>query len=550
MSTGHWASRYAARRRAARAIADLASQEHVERNDSGASVAPSGGRSGAGPDPAAAGFADRSGVFGLNDVLRAVRAGRWLIVAGVAVGLAAGGVLSTTAERTYVSSSELFVSVARTPDAPSAYQGSLFTRERMDSYARLLTTSALAQRVVDDIGGPLDADEVADRVSAVPLPDTDILQITVTDTSPARAQAIGDSLGRQFTQQVLELETSDGAQGPAVQVTPFEPATFQPTPVTPEPSRYLVLGGALGLLLGLAAALLRQRLDRSVRTSHQVRKATGTALVSRLYEDKRLARLPLPRQLDGPSPATKGFRALRLNVEHAGAGRPRVLVVTSAAPGEGKSTVAVGLSVSLARSGSRVVLVEGNLWRPRLAPYLGVSPGDRGVTDVLAGRAAAQDVIVATEVANLALLPAGPMPEDPGELLGSMEMDALLQALRGSYDYVIVDATALLPLVDAAAVSALSDGCLLVTRCGKARQHELAEAATAIAAVNARLIGVVLNRVPVAAASPAERQKYRADSTRRTWMRPSAGSGFDEAPTDDPEPDVLTAGPGREDAGR
>lgn len=488
--------------------------------------------------------ADSDEVFRLSDVLKAIRSGRWFLVAGVVLGLVTGGALSMTVERTYVSTSELFVSVARTPDAPSAYQGSLFTRERMDSYARLLTTSALAQRVVDDIGGPLTAEEVAAKVNAVPLPDTDILEITVTDTAPERAQAIADSLGRQFTGQVTELETSDGAQGPAVQVTPFEPATFDPTPVTPQPLRYVLLGGALGLLLGLAVALLRHRSDRRVRTTADVERAAGSALVSRLYEDKRLSRLPLPLQLDGASASAKAFRAIGLNLEHAAGGRPPVLVVTSAAPGEGKSTVAVGLAVSLARSGSRVVLVEGNLWRPRLTRYLGVTAGEQGLTDVLAGSAGVHDTVIATDRAGLSVLPAGPMPEDSGDLLGSDRMRVLLQTLRETYDYVIVDATAVLPLVDAAAVSALADGCLLVTRYGKARRHELREAATALAAVGARLVGVVLNRVPSDAATSAERQRYKPDSGRRKAARPSARPGRTAPPpAHEQEPDVLVVEP-------
>ncbi len=489
-------------------------------------------------------------VFRLSDVLGAIRSGRWLLVLGLVLGLATGGALSMAVERTYVSTSELFVSVARTPDAPSAYQGSLFTRERMDSYARLLTTSALAQRVVDDIGGPLSAEEVAAKVSAVPLPDTDILQITVTDTAPERAQAIADSLGRQFTSQVTELETSDGARGPSVQVTAFEPATFDPAPVTPQPLRYVLLGGGLGLLLALALTLLRHRSDQRVRATADVERAAGTALVSRLYEDKRLSRLPLPVQLEGATASAKAFRAIGLNLEHAAGGRPPVLVVTSAAPGDGKSTVAVGLAVSLARSGSRVVLVEGNLWRPRLARYLGVAERDQGLTDVLAGSAGLQDTVVATDRAGLFVLPAGPMPEDTGELLGSAQMRGLLKQLRESYDYVIVDATALLPLVDAAAVSALADGCLLVTRYGRTRRHELREAATALAAVDARLVGVVLNRVPADAASSAERQRYRPDSTRQRGARPTAQPAAgsppptgqprpDEPRPDEPRPDAL-----------
>jgi succinoglycan biosynthesis transport protein ExoP len=483
-------------------------------------------------------------VFRLNEVLRAVRAGRWAIIVGLLTGLALAGALSATTVRTYVSSTELFVTVPRTPDAPSAYQGSLFTRERMDSYARLLTTSQLAQEVVDDTGIPLTADQVVGKVTAVPVPNTDILEITVNDTTPERAQAIADSLGRQFTEQVAELETSD-AQGPTIQVRTIEPATFEPT-ATPALSRYLALGAALGLLAGLAFALVRQRLDGTIRSNGDAQRATGTALVSRVYENDQLSKLPESGLLEESSPMTKAFRALRLNLEHAGgASRPQVVVVTSAAPEDGKSTVAVGLSVSLSRSGSRVLLVEGNLWRPRLTRYLGLAASDRGLTDVLAGTADVQEVSLSSNDSRLTVLPAGPMPEDPGEILGSKEMHTLLQGLREAYDYIVIDTPALLPLVDGAALSALADGVLLVTRYGRTQRDELTEAATAIAAVDARLLGVVLNRVPVSVAPPAERQEYRADSGRTKTARAVARGGRRRPPVDDQEPDVLSAGSGR-----
>ena len=489
-------------------------------------------------------------MFGLNDALRAIRAGRWTVIGCLLAGLAVAGVLSATAVRSYVSTTELFVSVTRTPDAPSAYQGSLFTQERMESYAQLMGTSQLAQGVVDDLGLPLTADQVVGKVTAVAVPHTDILDVTVTDTAAERAQAIAASLGRQLAQQVTELETSDAAQGPMVQVRAVQPATFKPTPVSPVVSRYLAVGAALGLLVGLGLALTRQRLSAAVRTVEDVQNAADTPWVARLFQGHRLSKLPVSHELDASPPTTKAFRMIRLGLERADRGsRPQVIVVTSATPGEGKSTVAVGLSVSLARSGSRVMLVEGNLWRPRVTRYLGLAASDRGLTDVLTGTAALKEVTLSSNQDHLSVLPAGFLPEDPGEILGSAEMRTLLETLRGSHDYVVIDTPALLPVVDAAALSALADGALLVTRYGKTRRSEFAEAAAAIAAVDAQLLGVVLNRVPLADAAPAERRRFRPDSSRTkappAGLRASRRSELSDDGSDDgQQPDVLPAGSG------
>ena len=485
-------------------------------------------------------------MFRLNEVLRSLRSDRWTILAGMLVGLVLAAGLSATTVQSYASSTVLFASVTRTPDAPSAYQGSLFTQERMDSYARLLTTAELAQQVVDDLGVPLTANQVVSTVSVVPLAKTDMLEVTVTDTSPERAQAIAESLGRQFALKVAALETTDTAQGPLVEIRTVEPATFEPAPVGPGLSRYLALGAVLGLLGGLAFALARRRLDNTVRTLGDAQAAADTTLVTRLFEQKDLSKPPLVGRLAGLSSATKAFRAVRLTVENAsGPNRPRVVVVTSAAPGEGKSTVAVGLAVSLARSGSRVLLVDANLWRPRLTEYLGLAASASGLTDVLAGGAEVNDVTLSTDDSRLRVLPAGPLPEDPGELLGSPVMRALLDGLREAYDVVVVDTPPLLPLVDGAAVSALVDGVLLVTRHGKTSRDELAEAATALSAVEARILAVVINRVPRSAATRAERQKYKADSARSETARQGPGAGDGLSRSDQEEPDVLPAGSGR-----
>jgi receptor protein-tyrosine kinase len=173
------------------------------------------------------------------------------------------------------------------------------------------------------------------------------------------------------------------------------------------------------------------------------------------------------------------------------------------------------------------MLIEADLRRPRVTRYMGLVSG-AGLTDVLGGRARLHDVEQPWGDGRLSILAAGPMPPNPSEMLGSEQMRRLLQQLRETHDYVIIDAPPLLPVTDAAVLTALVDGCVLSTRHGKTRREELAGAAAALQRVDGRLLGVVLNRVPQsAAATSGYGYGYAPDPGRdRTGVsgRPTAGS--------------------------
>jgi succinoglycan biosynthesis transport protein ExoP len=433
----------------------------------------------------------------LKDVLNAVRSGWWLIVGGLLVGLAVAGGLSWSATPLYSSSTQLFVSVAGSTDTSAAYQGNLFSQQRVTSYAQLLTGEKLAGEVVDDLDldPELTPAEVAGKVTAMPLPDTVILEVTVTDTSASRARDIAESLASQFTDEVTELE----ADVSTVKVSMVQPPDLNLAPVSPDVTRNLALGAGLGLLLGLGLALLRTRLDDTVKTGEDVQELTGTGLIGTVLEDSRLDEKHVATSLDEHSVTAEAFRAIRTNLQFLNVDNPpKVLVVASSVPGEGKSTLAVNLATALAQAGSRVTLIEADLRRPRVTRYMGLV-GGAGLTNVLAGTAELHEVTQPWGDGKLSVLAAGPMPPNPSEMLGSAQMRSLLQTLRDTQDYVVIDTPPLLPVTDAAVLSVLADGCVITTRFGKTHREQLTEAAATLSRIDATLLGVVLNRVPQAA---------------------------------------------------
>ncbi|RZU34121.1 polysaccharide biosynthesis tyrosine autokinase [Blastococcus saxobsidens] len=481
----------------------------------------------------------------LKDVVQALRAGWWLVVTAVLLGVAAGGAATWSATPLYESTTKLFVSTSTTTDTSSAYTGNLFSQQRVASYAELLTGVQLAAEVVEELRLDMAPDELAEMVSATIVPDTVILTVTVSDTSARRAQDIADSLGRQFAEQVAELETPPGAEVSTVKVATVQPAAFNDTPVSPDEVRNVTLGAVLGILAGLGLALLRSRMDNTVKSSEDVTHLTGVGVIGTVLEDARVGEDHVVTDQDQHSIAAEAYRSIRTNLQFLNVDNPpRVIVVSSAVPGEGKSTLAVNLATVLAQAGSRVMLIEADLRRPRVTRYMGLISG-AGLTNVLGGTAMLHEVVQPWGDGRLSVLAAGPMPPNPSEMLGSRHMQVLLDELRERYDYVLIDAPPLLAVTDAAVLTAVSDGCLLTSRYGRTRREELQEAASSLARIDASLLGVILNRVPQSAGAArgyGYAYSYEADPSRdttgvvRSMTSARSGRGRGAQPVDDTGP--------------
>ena len=192
------------------------------------------------------------------------------------------------------------------------------------------------------------------------------------------------------------------------------------------------------------------------------------------------------------SPIAEAYRTLRTNIQFSSLDRPlQTLLVTSTTPEEGKSTTLANLAVTFAQAGHRVILVDADLRRPMLHKLFGL-PNSIGLTSLFIADAPGSLPLQETEVPNLMLLPSGPQPPNPSELLGSQRMDKVIAALKEASDYVLFDCPPIIAVTDAAVLGRKVDGVLLVVSAGKTKRDHAARAKLLLEKVNANLLGVVL----------------------------------------------------------
>ncbi len=284
------------------------------------------------------------------------------------------------------------------------------------------------------------------------------------------------------------------------------------SPIRPRVPLNIALGSVAGLLLGLAAAAGRAQLDRSIKSSDDVERTLGLPF---------LGTLPLADGVDTGRPKTKGKRAaaesgavanpemlafdhpssalaeaargIRTNLIFMSPDQPfRQLLVTSAAPGEGKTTVASAIAVAMAMAAQKVLLIDCDLRRPRLHRVYGRA-NDVGVTSATLDPSLLDSSSLATHVPNLDLLPSGPMVPNPAEFLQSEAFAALLKRLRTKYDRIVIDSPPASVVSDSAILSTQVDGAVFVVRASKTQRETARKAVRAISDVSGRIVGVVLN---------------------------------------------------------
>jgi capsular exopolysaccharide synthesis family protein len=438
----------------------------------------------------------RGGNLSIQDFLRLLRV-RWLIIVATTTVAVAGAVAITVLTTPlYQANTRLFVSTTAGGSVDAVYQGNLFSQQRVISYTQLLMGETLAARTISKLGLDTNPQELAEQVKASAKADTVLIDVSVVDESPTRARDIADTLSDEFVAMVRELETPQDGTTPDARVVVEQRASIPEKPVSPKPFRNLAIGLALGLFMGIGLAVLRDRLDNTVKDQGTVETSTGVGLIGSIPLDKDRRKDPAILFENDNSAIAEAFRKLRTNLQFLAVDNPpRVILITSSMPDEGKSTAAVNIALALAEAEHNVVLVDGDLRRPTIAKYLGLI-GQVGFSTVLANRASLEEVLQKTRFPRLTALTSGAVPPNPSELLGSLAAKKILAQLRAHFDYVIVDSSPLLAVTDAAILAADADGVLMVARYGQVKRDQLAHAVRNIADVGASLLGVIITMMP------------------------------------------------------
>lgn len=322
-------------------------------------------------------------------------------------------------------------------------------------------------------------------------------------------------INQQLYESLLQ-RLKDATLSASLQVTNvhiIDPATIPVSPISPNRRRNLAAGLLVGLILGVTLAFVQEALDSSVRTTEEAERLVNAPALAVIpaeadaYRRKQLA-TSRPLTAGGPngvglavlkrpsSPMAESFRSLRTSVLLSTAPRPpQSLLVTSAQVGEGKTSTATNLAMSFAQRGGPVLIIDADLRRPSVAKTLGVA-NEKGLSSFLTGAHSLDEVLIQYErVPNLWILPAGPRPPDPAELLSSHMMEATLKDLLKRFTQVIVDSPPLLLVTDAVILSAMVDGVILVVASGTTARGALTRAHRILENAGSRVLGMVLNKV-------------------------------------------------------
>lgn len=490
----------------------------------------------------------------LRQYIALLRQWLWLLVLATALAGIAAYVASQQMTPVYQASTTVLVNEAGT-DQTENYQLNIRGDRLPRTYAEMMTNTPVLEQVREQLDLPMDVGDLERAITVQPVRDTQLIEITTEDTDPHRAANIANTLVEVFAQrneslqtqrfatyrgsletridqveqQIEETRSALAEAGDAdreqlqtaleqyrqvytdllqnyervrfaeVQstsnITMVEPATPPDNPIRPRTLTNTLLAAVVGAMLAVGGVFLYEYLDTTLKDPSVLTTMLNLPILGLIARHDADNERPIAAA-EPRSPVTEAFRALRTNIQYTSVDRSlRSLVVTSAEQGIGKTTVLTNLALVLAQNGKQVVLVEGDLRRPKVHALVG-SANTIGLADLFVREDMTIDAAIhQTEYPNLSVIPAGKTPPNPSELLGSDKMSRLLKHLQEQFDLVVIDAPPILAVTDAAVLAPAVDGVLLVAKPGQTKVPALQQTVQQLRRVGATIMGVVLNDV-------------------------------------------------------
>jgi len=435
-----------------------------------------------------------------NLILKNLSAVLILSFLGAPIGL----LISVTSTKLYQAQSQIFISTP-TPvvDISALQQGSSFAQQRVVSYSKVISGPQTLIPVIEKLQLQMSSSELASKINSSAPIGTVLINIQVTDISAVRAAAIANAVALQFGETVQTLELPQFGDSSGVKATMVRSAEVPGGPSSPNTKLNVLSGLCFGFILAGLIGLIRQIFDSSVKNANHL---SGRPLLSTIFFDPEAEESPLLVQIGNYSIRAESFRHLRTALKFPNERNEcEVIAITSAFPGEGKTTTSINLAIAYAQTGLKVALVEADLRRPSFKKYFTSDPTHKnGLMEVLSlidsGKApkSYEDFFQPFGDADNCFewLDSGVIPNNPAEKLDSVAMNVFLNGLKSEYDIVIVDTPPALPVTDAAVLSAKVDSVIVVARAGVTKQSHVAGVFDILDNVQAKILGVVLNMVP------------------------------------------------------
>jgi capsular exopolysaccharide synthesis family protein len=498
----------------------------------------------------------------LKDFLRVVRA-HWagialITVLGVVVALA----WTLVQPKVYTADASGIVAVSGGEEEGASFTNNSLATAKVPSYVELGSLRSVADYAIQELGLDTTPEALVNRVEVSNPTETLVIRVDAQGSSPEGARDLAEVWIRGMEREVNLLETGDAERSGEIFLSPRDSARLPASPSSPNTQLNLAVGLLAGLVLALGYALVRNYLDRRVRSVEDVEREAGVAVIGTVPAEKTLTdedRLIIDPATGGSADRlfalSESLRALRTNIQFTDVDNPpQAIVITSPLPGDGKSTIAANLALTMAANGRRTVLIDGDLRRPMQSTVFNL-PSGAGLTDVLAGRAELDDVVHPVgESGNLMVIAAGSVPPNPSEVLGSESMRRLIEEIREEA-FVIIDAPPVVPVTDAAVLSTATDGAVVVATVGTTTYDVLGKALGNLSKVRGRALGVVLNRVPRKGMGAAyygyqySGKYYRStESDSKTRKRGRDHSGAEAAQEQRPATDPDAARTGGDEA--
>lgn len=444
----------------------------------------------------------------LKDIFRIVRA-RWvslLFITCATVLIALGWTLLQPKVYTADASGVVSSTVAPNTNESNAalnYTTNTLASAKLPSYIELGSLRSVAEYAIEQLKLETTPEDLINQVRVTNPPETLFIRVTASGSTPEEARDLAEVWIRGITREVNAMETGSPNKQGNLYLAPKDSARLPSSPSSPKISLNLIVGFIGGVALSLIYILLRHFLDRKIRSVEDIEDIIKSTVLGTIPFEKsltsedRLIVKPVTGQESRKFFAiAEALRSLRTNIQFIDVDHPtRALVVTSPLPGDGKSTIAANLALSVAMNDTPTVLIDADLRRPMQSSIFNV-PSGAGLTDVLAGRATLEEVAHnVSNTGNLLFIAAGSIPPNPSEILGSARMKALIDELKEEA-FIVIDAPPVIPVTDAAVISARADGAVIVTTVGKTTTDVLQKTLSTLEKAKARTLGVVLNQVP------------------------------------------------------